>query len=114
MGDWMPRIILLALAALIIALLPLYEKGLNGLLERAKAKLTSGTELPRDQVEEVDEEDILSNKNKWRMLIIGYCVFVLFMIFATVSIVTLNTKLNNLSAATGDIMDRLSVLEMND
>ena len=35
----MPRIILLALAALIIALLPLYEKGLNGLLERAKAKL---------------------------------------------------------------------------
>ena len=110
----MPRIILLALAALIIVLLPLYEKGLNGLLERAKAKLTSGTELPRDQVEEVDEEDILSNKNKWRMLIIGYCVFVLFMIFATVSIVTLNTKLNNLSAATGDIMDRLSVLEMND
>lgn len=108
MGDWMPRIILLALAALIIALLPLYEKGLNGLLERAKAK------LPGDQVEEVDEEDILSNKNKWRMLIIGYCVFVLFMIFATVSIVTLNTKLNNLSAATGDIMDRLSVLEMND
>ena len=56
MGDWMPRIILLALAALIIVLLPLYEKGLNGLLERAKAKLTSGTELPRDQVEEVDEE----------------------------------------------------------
>ena len=107
----MLRIILLVLAVLIIALLPLYEKRLNGLFELVRGKIHKPGESRENLSDLSDEEDILSNKSKWRMLLIGYCVFILFMIFATISIVTLNTKLNNISAATGDIMDRLTVLE---
>ena len=125
------RIILLALAVLIIALLPLYEKKLNGFFELVRGKMPKPGETRENQNDlfndrsrsdgckseitgdktPLTEEDILDNKSKWRMLIIGYCIFILFMIFAAISIVTLNTKLNNLSAATGDIVDRLTVLE---
>ena len=106
------RIILLVMAALIIALLPLYEKRLNGLIEAVRERLPgAATGAAKSQGGIFEEEDILRNKNKWRLLVIGYCIFILFMIFATVSIVTLNTKLNNISAATVDIMDRLTVLE---
>lgn len=107
----MVRIVLVLAAVLIVAFLPLYERKLNGFIEELKARAAVSS-VP--SAETGDEEDILSNKNKWRMLIIGYCIFFLFMIFATVSIVTLNSKLNNISAATGDILDRLSVLESND
>ncbi len=101
------RLVCIGSAALIIALLPLYEKKLNALISRA------GQEKHRSEgrEEEDDGEDIVSNKNKWRLLIAGYCIFFLFMIFTTVSIVTLNTKINNVSLAAEDIMDRLSALE---
>ena len=110
----MVRILLLVLAALIPALLPLYEKKLNGALKLLREKMPKTPELQEKESLIIDEEDILSNKNKWRILMAGYCIFILFMIFATVSILTLNTKLNNISAATADIMDRVTVLETND
>ena len=108
------RVILLAAAVVITVLLPFYEKRLNGVLEYLREKMPKNSEVTDDRSDMSDEEDILNNKNKWRMLMIGYCIFILFMIFATVSIVTLNTKLNNISAATADIMDRVAVLETND
>ena len=108
------RVILLAAAVIITVLLPFYEKRLNGVLELLREKMPKNPEVTDDRRDMSDEEDILNNKNKWRMLMIGYCIFILFMIFATVSIVTLNTKLNNISAATADIMDRVAVLETND
>lgn len=106
------RITVLIAAVLIVVLLPLYEKALNGVLERLKSVTASWRDA--SEIQTVSEEDILSNKGKWRILIIGYCVFILFMIFALISIITLNTKINNISAATGDILDRLAVLEIND
>ena len=107
------RIVLLAAAILIVALLPVYEKKLNSLIESAKGRLLSGAAEAHPNLQP-KEDDIVSNKGKWRLLMIGYAVFILFMIFATVSIVTLNTKINNISTATEDILDRLSVLEEND
>lgn len=43
-----------------------------------------------------EEDDILSNKTKWRLIISGYVIFILFAIFAMVSIFTLNKKINTL------------------
>ncbi|MBO6134131.1 MAG: hypothetical protein J6P05_07360 [Lachnospiraceae bacterium] len=44
----------------------------------------------------VDEGDLLDNKLKWRILIIGYIVFILALILETAAIFTLNNKLNTL------------------
>ena len=110
----MSRIICLAAAVLIVALLPLYEKKLDVCLEALRSKLSLSAAGVDKTAEISEEDDILSNKNKWKLLIIGYCVFIIFMLLATLSIVTLNTKINNISAATEDILDRLSDLETND
>ncbi len=102
------RIAALGTAILIIALLPLYEKRLDRLIEAVRTALAAGG----GNITAVEgEEDILSNKGVRKLLIIGACVMILFMAFTTVSVATLNNKINTLSAATEDMMDRLSTLE---
>ena len=43
-----------------------------------------------------EEEDILSQKGKWRLILAGFAVMILFMAFAVFSILRLNSKLNSL------------------
>ena len=43
-----------------------------------------------------EEDDILNNKSKWRLIVASYVIFVLFAVFSFVSIFTLNKKINTL------------------
>ena len=43
-----------------------------------------------------EEDDILDNKTKWKVLIAGYIVFALVAVFSLLSIFTLNKKINTL------------------
>ncbi len=43
-----------------------------------------------------EEDDILNNKQKWKLLIAGYIIFALISVFSVVSVFTLNHKINTL------------------
>ena len=43
-----------------------------------------------------EEDEILDNKTKWRVLIAGYILFALIVVFSLLSIFTLNKKINTL------------------
>ena len=43
-----------------------------------------------------EEDEILDNKTKWRVLIAGYILFALIAVFSLLSIFTLNKKINTL------------------
>ena len=60
-------------------------------LEWASGRI--GTVCPKEGEEDID---ILSQKGKWRLILAGYAVIILFMIFAIFSILRLNSKLNSL------------------
>ena len=53
------------------------------------------------------EEDILDNKTKWRMIIAGYVIFILFALFTIVSVIRLNSKINTLYGFTQDLDQRI-------
>ncbi|MBR1875634.1 MAG: hypothetical protein IJ805_00840 [Lachnospiraceae bacterium] len=41
-------------------------------------------------------EDILDNKKKWRLIVAGYVIFILFAAFSVMAMFRLNTKINNI------------------
>ncbi len=43
-----------------------------------------------------EEDDILDNRTKWKVLVAGYIVFALIAVFSVVSVFTLNSKINTL------------------
>ncbi len=43
-----------------------------------------------------EEDDILDNKLKWKVLVAGYIVFALVAVFSVISVFTLNNKINTL------------------
>jgi hypothetical protein len=53
------------------------------------------------------EEDILDNKTKWRLIIAGYVIFILFAIVSIVSIIRLNAKINTLYGFTQDLDQKI-------
>ena len=57
--------------------------------------------------EDKEEEDILDNKVKWRLIMAGYVVFILFAVFSVISIVKLNAKINTLYGFTKDLENRI-------
>ena len=57
------------------------------------------------------EDDILNNKTKWRMIVIGYVVFILFAIFAVVSIFTLNSKINTLYGSVQNLEETVQEMQ---
>ena len=73
-------------------------------------KLFSKIRLPEGHAAAVSgetEDDILDNKKKWRLIIAGYIIFVLFAIFACISIFTLNSKLNSLYECTQNLQQQV-------
>ncbi|MCR4908040.1 MAG: hypothetical protein K5985_04355 [Lachnospiraceae bacterium] len=102
------RFVWAAVGILIIAAFPLHERAVNALWENCGA----GAGLKKKRSEENEAgEDLLDNKKKWRILIAGYCIFVLFMIFAALSIYTLNQKINNLSESTKELKVTIQQME---
>lgn len=56
---------------------------------------------------DTSEDDILDNKTKWRLILAGYAIFILFAIFAVISIIRLNAKINTLYGFTQDLDQRI-------
>ncbi len=83
----------------IIAASPVFEH-IAGLIA---GRLYKGESLPAD----TSEDDILDNKTKWRLIIAGYAIFILFAIFAVISIIRLNAKINTLYGFTQDLEQRI-------
>ena len=83
-----------------IAASPLIER----IFLAAKERLTA-----RDNVDETvpAEDDIVDNKTKWRLIVAGYAVFILFAVFAVVSIIRLNAKINTLYGFTQELEQRI-------
>ncbi len=97
-----------AAGIVILCTAPFHERAVNALWkswgERAKAR-------SRKAGEEASGEDLLDNKRKWQFLIAGYCLFLLFVIFALISIFTLNQKINNLSETTQELKVTVQQME---
>ena len=49
----------------------------------------------------------MDNKTKWRLILAGYAVFILFALFAVISIIRLNAKINTLYGFTQDLDQRI-------
>ncbi len=102
------RLFWIACGILIIITFPLHERVVNTLAERGRSRALR--HRARSEENETGE-DLLDNKKKWRILIVGYCIFVLFMVFAAISIFTLNQKINNLSDITGELKVTVQQME---
>lgn len=85
----------------IIAAAPLIEKICGAVLARLNANEDSAEECGQT------EDDILDNKTKWRLIIAGYAVFILFAIVSMISIIRLNAKINTLYGFTQDLDQRI-------
>ncbi|MCR4743734.1 MAG: hypothetical protein K5894_00720 [Lachnospiraceae bacterium] len=60
---------------------------------------------------EDEEDDDLTGKAKWRLIVAGYVIFILFAVFAAVSIFTLNQKINTLYGSVRSLEETVSELE---
>ena len=56
--------------------------------EKKDVMIAEGSEGP--------EEDILDNKKKWRLIVSGYVIFIVFALLSTGAFFTLNMKINNI------------------
>ena len=83
---------------LLIAASPVFERAAGVLGERFSL---------REEPLQASEDDILDNKTKWRLILAGYAVFILFAIFAVISIIRLNAKINTLYGFTQDLDQRI-------
>ena len=72
--------------------------------ERLAERFLAGN---REETVPSAEEDILDNKTKWRMIIAGYVIFILFALFTIVSVIRLNSKINTLYGFTQDLDQRI-------
>lgn len=58
-----------------------------------------------------EEDDILDNKTKWRMILIGYIVFGVVAVFSLISVFTLNNKINTLYNSIQTMEEKLNSME---
>ena len=73
-------------------------------------KLISKIKLPEHNAGSAvqgTEDDILDNKKKWRLIVAGYIIFILFAVFACAAIFTLNSKLNSLYKCTQNLQQQV-------
>ena len=85
----------------IIAAAPLIERICGAVL----ARINAGEEETGKHGQA--EDDILDNKTKWRLIIAGYAVFIIFAIVSIISIIRLNAKINTLYGFTQDLDQRI-------
>ena len=80
-------------------------------LERAASYIKFPQQIRTSAVrQEIPEEDLLDNKKKWHMIIAGYVVFILFAVFACVSIFRLNAKINSMYEITQDLRQQVETM----
>ncbi|HAL31865.1 MAG TPA: hypothetical protein DIS68_07135 [Lachnospiraceae bacterium] len=60
---------------------------------------------------EAGEDGIVDNRQKWRLIIAGYVIFILFAVAMIVSIVKLNAKINTIYGFSQDLDKRIESLE---
>ncbi len=98
---------------IIIALLLLISvKRTGALVEGAFRKideLRAVKAAPEDE-----EEDDLTGKSKWRLIIAGYVIIILFAVFASVSIYTLNQKINTLYGSVRSLEETVADLQQGE
>ena len=63
---------------------------------------------------ELEEDDDLTGKGKWRLIIVGYLIFILFAVFAAVSIYTLNQKINTLYGSVKNLEETVEELQQGE
>lgn len=94
--------------------LPAFDRG-TGDGYGKKTQMTSGTEIPdtskETSAEISEEDDILNNKNRWRIIVAGYIVFILVTVFLIISMITLNNKINTLYRSVQDMEYRINTME---
>ena len=76
------------------------------LIERAAARIGS-LRAKSDNKLTLSEEDIVDNKTKWRLIVAGYIVFILFAVLSVISMLRLNAKINTLYGFTQDLEQRM-------
>ena len=54
-----------------------------------------------------EEDDILDNKKKWKLIIAGYIIFALVSVFSLISVFTLNNKINTLYKSVQELESRV-------
>ncbi len=58
-----------------------------------------------------EEDDIVNNRQKWRLIIAGYVILILFSIVMLISVIRLNAKINTLYGFSQDLDKRIESLE---
>ena len=58
-----------------------------------------------------EEDDILNNKTKWRIILTGYIIFGIITIFSLISVFTLNNKINTLYHSVQSMEEKLDSME---
>lgn len=101
--------LLLILTAVILLIL---SKRLGRALERVFIRADEW-KMKRSE-EEFEEEDDLTAKGKWRIIIAGYLILILFAVFASISIYTLNQKINTLYGSVRSLEETVAELEQGE
>ena len=77
---------------IIIGLSPFLEK----LFGKIVIKKPGASEEKAAVTEDSPKEDILDNKKKWRLIVSGYVIFIIFALLSIGAMFTLNMKINNI------------------
>ena len=107
------RIVIIAAGIILLLLSEKAAPIVNGVLApilnagRERAVRAAAYETKTDP----EEEDILDNKTKWRILCAGYALFLAAAIFSLVSIFTLNNKINTLYSSIQDMEYKINTME---
>ncbi len=85
--------------------------GLSPVLEKLFGRLEfKKPEFPKVKVSSEtvgDEEDILDNKKKWRLIVSGYVIFIIFVLLSALAMFRLNMKINNIYEFSGSQQDKI-------
>jgi len=95
-GGWAfyTGLILIGLSPLLEGLFSKLEPKL--LMLRKRGSNDHRLEKKEDMIAEGPEEDILDNKKKWRLIVSGYVIFIVFALLSIGAFFTLNMKINNI------------------
>ena len=70
-------------------------------------RIAGNVEIRGDfRVEAGEDDEILNNKTKWKLIVAGYIFFLLVSIFSVVSVFTLNNKINTLYKSVQELESR--------
>ncbi len=94
------RFVLIAVGLVLI----LSAKYLSPAVDRIAGRVVLRNSSPEAVVE---EDDILDNKKKWKLIIAGYIIFAIVSVFSLISVFTLNHKINTLYKSVQELESRV-------